>query len=147
MIGRQYLARALVVYNEPSLSEDFQIDPSGLVSLPLAGTLKAGLDPERARASIGLEVQQLAKPQGYRLGGRVSAILYYRRGRASRLASLHQRARCLECTGHCRWADLSGQQIDGHDPASGESGLKEYAMDAAVPILAGDIIKMPQRCF
>ena len=29
----------------------------------------------------------------------------------------------------------------------GESGLKEYAMDAAVPILPGDIIKVPQRYF
>jgi hypothetical protein len=43
---------------------------------------------------------------------------------------------------------LSGQQIDGRDPASGrESGLKEYAMDAAVPILPGDIIKVPKRYF
>ncbi|HEY2842869.1 MAG TPA: polysaccharide biosynthesis/export family protein, partial [Bryobacteraceae bacterium] len=32
----------VTVYNEPSLSGDFQIDPSGFVSLPLAGTLKAG---------------------------------------------------------------------------------------------------------
>ena len=29
----------------------------------------------------------------------------------------------------------------------GESGLKEYAMDAAVPIPPGDIIKVPQRYF
>jgi protein involved in polysaccharide export with SLBB domain len=29
----------------------------------------------------------------------------------------------------------------------GESGLKEYAMDAAVPILPGDIVKVPQRYF
>jgi polysaccharide export outer membrane protein len=32
----------VTVYNGPSLSRDFQIDPSGFVSLPLAGTLKAG---------------------------------------------------------------------------------------------------------
>jgi protein involved in polysaccharide export with SLBB domain len=31
----------ITVYNEPSLSGDFQIDPSGFVSLPLAGTVKA----------------------------------------------------------------------------------------------------------
>ena len=49
----------VTVYNEPSLSGDFQIDPSGFVSLPLAGTLEGGgPDPERARASIGSEVQQ-----------------------------------------------------------------------------------------
>src|SRR5262249_24560768 len=28
-------------YNEPSLSGDYQIDPSGFVSLPLAGTMRA----------------------------------------------------------------------------------------------------------
>jgi hypothetical protein len=29
----------------------------------------------------------------------------------------------------------------------GEPVLKEYSMDAAVPILPGDIIKVPQRYF
>src|SRR5207302_8220577 len=31
----------VTVYGEPSLSGDYQIDPSGFVSLPLAGTVKA----------------------------------------------------------------------------------------------------------
>jgi hypothetical protein len=29
----------------------------------------------------------------------------------------------------------------------GEAGLREYAVDASVPILPGDIIKVPQRYF
>src|SRR6266852_1081911 len=39
----------VTVYGEPSLSGDYQIDPSGFVSLPLAGTVKAA----------GLSQQQL----------------------------------------------------------------------------------------
>src|SRR6266568_4946268 len=39
----------VTVYGEPSLSGDYQIDPSGFVSLPLAGTIRAA----------GLSQQQL----------------------------------------------------------------------------------------
>ena len=51
----------ITIYNEPSLSGDFQIDPSGFVSLPLAGTTKAvGLtQDERERALV----QKYANPK------------------------------------------------------------------------------------
>ena len=42
----------VTVYNEASLSGDFQIDPSGFVSLPLAGTLKASLVSGYTRSTI-----------------------------------------------------------------------------------------------
>ena len=43
----------VTVYNEPSLSGDYQIDPSGFVSLPLAGTVKAvGLTQEELERAL-----------------------------------------------------------------------------------------------
>src|SRR5207245_9838481 len=46
----------VTVYGEPSLSGDYQIAPSGFVSLPLAGTIKAaGLSQQRLAQDLGLE--------------------------------------------------------------------------------------------
>jgi hypothetical protein len=109
----------VTVYNEPSLSGDFQIDPSGFVSLPLAGTLKAGgLTQNELEQALAQKYssQYLKNPNVT-----VSVAEYrpfYIIGEVEHPGSFPYTSG-LKCAGHRRRPHLSGQQIDGHDPASG----------------------------
>jgi len=140
----------VTVFGEEKLSGEFQIDPSGYVSLPLAGTvLAAGLtkieleqsltqkfkskylrDPKvtvdvasfRPIYVLG-EVQKPGEYQ-YRSGLNVVSALAVAGGvtyRASKSRVLIQR--------------------------SGEKELKEHDLDPAIPVMPGDVVRVPERYF
>jgi polysaccharide export outer membrane protein len=140
----------VTVFGEEKLSGDFQVDPSGYVSLPLAGTvLAAGLtkielersltekfkskylrDPKvtvdvasfRPIYVLG-EVQRPGEYQ-YRSGLNVVSALAVAGGvtyRASKSRVLIQR--------------------------SGEKELKEHDLDPAIPVMPGDVVRVPERYF
>jgi polysaccharide export outer membrane protein len=140
----------VTVYNEPSLSGDFQIDPSGFVSLPLAGTLKAGgLTQNELEHALAQKYasQYLKNPKVT-----VSVAEYrpfYIIGEVEHPGSFPYTSglnvlSALAIAGGPTYRASKSTVMIQHP---GESGLKEYAMDAAVPILPGDIIKAPQRYF
>jgi polysaccharide export outer membrane protein len=140
----------VTVFGEEKLSGEFQVDPSGYVSLPLAGTvLAAGLtkiemersltqkfkskylrDPKvtvdvasfRPIYVLG-EVQKPGEYQ-YRSGLNVVSALAVAGGvtyRASKSHVLIQR--------------------------SGEKELKEHDLDPAIPVMPGDVVRVPERYF
>lgn len=141
---------SVTVFGEDKLSGDFEINPGGLVSLPLAGTVKAAgltqsqLEIELARKFRGeylrnpkvtvtisafrpiYIVGEVVKPgeHAYKNGLNVLMALAIAGGttyRGSRTTVLIQRA--------------------------GETGMREYPMEASVPVLPGDLIRVPMRYF
>jgi protein involved in polysaccharide export with SLBB domain len=140
----------VTVYNEPSLSGDFPIDPSGFVSLPLAGTLKAA-----GLTQAELE-QALAKKYSsqYLKNPKVTVSVaefkpFYIIGEVEHPGSFPYTSglnvlSALAIAGGPTYRASKSTVLIQHP---GEPALKEYSIDAAVPILPGDIIKVPQRYF
>jgi polysaccharide export outer membrane protein len=138
------------VFNEASLSGDFQIDPSGFVSLPLAGSVQAA-----GLTQAELE-QALAKKYSsqYLKNPKVTVSVaefkpFYIMGEIEHPGSypytsgLNVLSAIAIAGGTTYRASKSTIQIQH----PGETGLKEYALDTSVPILPGDIIRVPQRYF
>jgi protein involved in polysaccharide export with SLBB domain len=132
---------------EPSLSRDFQI---GFVSLPLAGTVKAvGLTQEELERAL---VQKYASQYLKNPKVTVSVAEYrpfYIIGEVEHPSSFPYTSglnalSALAIAGGPTYRASKSTLLIQHP---GEPALKEYAMDAAVPILPGDIIKVPQRYF
>jgi protein involved in polysaccharide export with SLBB domain len=138
----------VTVYNEPTLSGDFQIDPSGLVSLPLAGTVNAAgltqreLEQEletklgsgylkNPQITVGVAefrpiyiVGEVEKPGAYPYTGGLTALS------------------AIAIAGGATYrADQSEVEIQH----AGDSEMHAYDMSAPIPILPGDIIKVPRR--
>ncbi len=140
----------VMVYGEDKLSGDYDISPNGFVSLPLAGTVKAaGLTQSELEAELARKFRseylrspkvtvsittyrpfyilgEVAKPGEYvyKSGLNVISATALAGGptyRASRSTVLIQRV--------------------------GESGMKEYPMSSNVPILPGDLVRIPERYF
>lgn len=140
----------ITVFGEDRLSGEYEIDPAGLVSLPLAGTVKAAglskpdLEKELAKKFRGEYLRnpkvtvdvasfrpfyiygEVAKPGEYafRSGLNVMSAVALAGGstyRASRSVVLIQHA--------------------------GERGFKEYQQSPTIPVMPGDLIRLPERYF
>src|SRR5712672_1368497 len=140
----------VTVYGEASLSGDFQIDPSGFISLPLAGTIKA------AGLTQGELEQALAKKfrNEYLKNPKVTVTIaefkpFYiigeieKPGAYAYTSGLNVLSAIAIAGGTTYRASKSSIMIQH----PGESGLREYPLNASVPILPGDIIRIPQRYF
>ncbi|MBV9971079.1 MAG: polysaccharide export protein [Xanthobacteraceae bacterium] len=138
------------VYGESSLSGDYQIDPSGYLSLPLAGNIKAaGLTQnELAQAlATSLRSQYLKNP---RVTISVAEFRpFYIIGEIQKPGSYPYTSglnvlSAVAIAGGTTYRASRSSILIQHP---GDAGLREYALDASVPILPGDIIKVPQRYF
>jgi protein involved in polysaccharide export with SLBB domain len=141
----------VTVFGESSLSGDYQIDPSGYVSLPLAGTIKA------AGFTQGELEDQLAKQLsngGYLKNPKVTVSVvefrpFYILGEVQKpgaypyVGGLNALSAIAIAGGTTYRANRSEILIQH----PGEDGLRRYEMDTSVPILPGDIIKVPARYF
>jgi len=138
----------VLVYGEPSLSGDYQIDPSGFVSLPLAGTVKAAgltqqqLEQELARKfssgyltdpkiTVGVAefrpfyiVGEVEKPGAYPYTGGLTVLS------------------AIAIAGGTTYRANQSRVLIQH---AGEGSMREYDMDEPIPILPGDIIQIPRR--
>lgn len=140
----------ITVFNEPSLSGDYDIDPNGVISLPLAGTVRAvGL------TQVQLE-QELAKKfrTEYLRNPKVTvAILQYRpvyivgevekQGEYPYKPGMNVLTAMAMAGGGGYRANRNYVLIQHF----GEKGMKEYPQSASSMILPGDLIKVPERYF
>jgi len=140
----------ITVYNEPSLSGDYDIDPNGMVSLPLAGTIKAvGL----TQAQFEKELAQKFKSEYLRNPKVTVTILQFRpiyivgevekQGEYPFKPGLNVLTAMAAAGGATYRASREHVMIQHF----GESGMKQYPQQAATMILPGDLIKVPERYF
>jgi polysaccharide export outer membrane protein len=140
----------VTVFGEDRLSGEYEIDPGGNVSLPLAGTIKAaGLSQRELEVALTKKFQseylrdpkvtvevssfrpfyilgEVAKPGEYPFKGGLSVMS------AIALAG-----------GSTYRASMSSVMIQH----AGEAGFKEYPMSPTIPVLPGDLIRVRERYF
>jgi polysaccharide biosynthesis/export protein len=140
----------VAVYGEPSLSGTYQIDPSGLVSLPLAGSLKA----------VGLTEREFAKTlavqfsRGYLKNPRVIVSIarfspFYILGEVQKPGAYSYSAgmnvfNAIAIAGGLTYRASRSTIMIEH---RGETAMRAYDLSWPIPILPADIIKLPRRYF
>jgi len=140
----------VTVYGEASLSGDYQIDPSGYLSLPLAGTVKAA-----GLTQAELE-QELAKKfrSEYLRNPRVTISIteyrpFYILGEIEKPGAYPYTSglNVLSAIAIAGGTTYRGSRSTVLIQHPGEDGMREYPLASSVPILPGDIIRIPQRYF
>lgn len=140
----------ITVFGEDKLSGDFEIDPGGTVSLPLAGTVRAaGLTKSEfeQRLTRKFRSEYLRDPKV--TVDITSFRPFYVIGEAARVGEFSYKSSLNVLTalaiagGTTYRADDSRVYIQ----RSGEGGFKEYPMSSEVPIYPGDLIRVPERYF
>ena len=140
----------VTVFGEPTVSGDYQIDPSGQISLPLAGTIKAaGLTQTELEQALAKKFRseylknpkvtvaisefrpfyimgEIEKPGAYPYTGGLNALS------------------AIAIAGGTTYRASKTNILIQHP---GKKGLREYPLTAAVPVLPGDVIRVPQRYF
>jgi protein involved in polysaccharide export with SLBB domain len=140
----------VTVFGEDRLSGEYEIDPSGLVSLPLAGTVKAAgmskpdFERELAKRFRGEYLRdpkvtvEVTSFRDFFILGEVT-----KPGEYPYKSGLTVVSAVAIAGGATYRASRSTVQIQH----SGESGYKDYPLSPTIPILPGDTINVPQRYF
>lgn len=140
----------ITVYGESSLSGEYRIDPSGFVSLPLAGTIKAeGLTQHQ----LEQELQQKLS-SGYLRNPKVTVSIaefrpFFILGEVEKpgaypyASGLNVMSAIATAGGTTYRANQSSVLIQH----AGESEMHSYNATIPTPILPGDIIQIPRRYF
>jgi protein involved in polysaccharide export with SLBB domain len=138
------------VYGEPTLSGDYEIDPNGVVSLPLAGTVRAvGLtQPEFEQAlAKKFKSEYLKNPKV------TVTILQFRPiyivGEIAKPGEFPYKPglnilTAMALAGGGTYRANRNYVLIQH---IGETDTKEYPQSATTMILPGDLIKIPERYF
>ena len=140
----------ITVFNEPTLSGDYDVDPNGMVSLPLAGTIRAvGLTQPQFE-------QELAKKfrSEYLRDPKVTVtILQYRAiylvGEVEKQGEYPYKPglnvlTALAMAGGGTYRANRNYVLIQH---IGDKGMKEYPQTSATLVLPGDLIRVPERYF
>ena len=138
------------VYGEDKLSGEYQIDQSGQISLPLAGTIEAqGLTQTELEQALAKKFRSeylkhpkvtvtIATLQPYYVMGEVT-----KPGEYAYKSGLNILTAIAIAGGPTYRASRSTVEIQRR----GDTKKREYPMSASVPILPGDVINLPQRYF
>lgn len=138
------------VYGEDKLSGEYQIDRSGQISLPLAGTIEAqGLTQSELEQALIKKFRSsylknpkvtvtIATLQPYYMMGEVE-----KPGEYSYKSGLNVLTALAIAGGPTYRANRSTVQIQRR----GDTSMREYPISATVPILPGDVIRVPERYF
>jgi protein involved in polysaccharide export with SLBB domain len=136
----------VTVYGEASLGGDYQIDPSGDLTLPVAGTVKAA-----GLTEAELE-QELAKKfrSEYLRNPRVTVSFmefrpFYILGEVEKPGAYPYTSglNVLSAIAIAGGTTSRGSKSTVLIQHPGESGMREYPLASSVPILPGDIIRIP----
>jgi polysaccharide biosynthesis/export protein len=140
----------VTVYGEDKLSGDYDIDPNGLVSLPLAGTVKAaGLTQTELEAELSrkFRTEYLRNPK-------VTVSLTTRRpfyilGEVEKPGEYPYRSglNVISATALAGGPTYRASKSTVLIQHVGESGMREYPLSSNVPILPGDLVRVPERYF
>jgi protein involved in polysaccharide export with SLBB domain len=138
------------VFGENNLSGDYEIDQSGQISLPLAGTIAAvGLTQSELEQALAKKFRS-----EYLKNPKVTVTIatlrpFYMMGEVTKPGEYPYKSGLNVLTamaiagGPTYRASRSTVQIQRR----GESSMRDYPLSASVPILPGDVIKVPERYF
>lgn len=140
----------ITVFGEDRLSGDYEIDPGGYVSLPLAGTVKAA-----GMSKAQLEKELAKKFRGeYLRNPKVTVDVtsfrpFYILGEVSKPGEYAFKSglnvmSALALAGGPTYRASRSYVLIQH---AGESGFKEYPLSPTIPVSPGDLIRMPERYF
>jgi protein involved in polysaccharide export with SLBB domain len=140
----------ITVYGEASLSGDYQINPSGLVSLPLAGTVQAAgltqpeLEQELAKKFRGEYLKNpkvtvsVSEFRPFYIIGEIEKPGSYPYASGLNVLS------AIAIAGGTTYRASKSTILIQHP---GETGLREYPLSSSILVLPGDLIRVPQRYF
>jgi polysaccharide export outer membrane protein len=140
----------VTVFGEDRLSGEYEIDPAGYVSLPLAGTIKAaGLSKPQFEQELSKRFrgEYLRNPKvtvdvsnfrPFYILGEVS-----RPGEYSFKSGLNALSAIALAGGSTYRASRDSVLIQH----IGETGFREYPLSPTIPVLPGDLIRVPERYF
>ncbi|WP_024880077.1 polysaccharide biosynthesis/export family protein [Methylosinus sp. LW3] len=140
----------VTVFGEDRLSGEYEIDPAGFISLPLAGTVKAAgfskpqLEQELAKKFRGEYLRNpkvtvdVASFRPFYIMGEVG-----KPGEYSFKSGLNVMSAIALAGGSTYRASRSTILIQH----VGEQGFKEYPLAPTIPVLPGDLVRVPERYF
>lgn len=140
----------VTVFGEDRLSGEYEIDPAGFVSLPLAGTVKAaGLSKPQMEAELAKKFrgEYLRDPK---VTVDVSSFRpIYIFGEVGHAGEFPFRSglnvmSALALAGGSTYRASRNTVLIQH---LGESGFREYPLNSTIPVLPGDLIRVPERYF
>jgi polysaccharide export outer membrane protein len=140
----------VTVFGEDRLSGDYEIDPAGDLSLPLAGTVRAaGLDKRQLEQRLAAKFRgeylrdpkvtvdvadfrpfyimgEIAKPGEYPFKGGLDVLS------------------AIALAGGSTYRASKSTVLIKH---ASESRFKEYPLSPEIPVLPGDLLRLPERYF
>jgi polysaccharide biosynthesis/export protein len=140
----------VTVYGENQLSGEYQLDQVGQISLPLAGTIEA-----QGLTQVELEQALVKKFRSeYLKNPKVTVTIatlqpYYVMGEVEKPGEFTYKSGLNVLTalaiagGPTYRASRSTVQIQRR----GEASMRDYPISVSVPVLPGDVIKVPERYF
>lgn len=140
----------VTVYGEDKLSGDYEIDPGGLISLPLAGTIKAaGLTQTELEAALAQKFRS-----EYLKSPKVTVSIasyrpFYILGEVERPGEYPYKSglNILSATALAGGPTYRASRSTVLIQRVGESAMREYPMSSSVPVLPGDLVRIPERYF
>jgi protein involved in polysaccharide export with SLBB domain len=140
----------LTVFGEDKVSGDYELDPSGYLSLPLAGTI-----PAAGSSKIELEQSITQSLKGRYLKDpkvTIDVISYrpiYVLGEVQKPGAypFHSGLNVMSAIAVAGGSTYRASNSEVMIQRFGEAGLREYALDANVSIMPGDVIRLPERYF
>jgi protein involved in polysaccharide export with SLBB domain len=138
------------VFGEDKLSGEYEVDQSGQISLPLAGTIQAvGLTQAELEQALAKKFRS-----EYLKNPKVTVTIatlrpFYMIGEVTKPGEYPYKSGLNVLTamaiagGPTYRASRASVQIQRR----GETSMREYPISASVPVLPGDVIKVPERYF
>ena len=138
------------VFGEDRLSGEYEIDAAGFVSLPLAGTVKAAglskvqMEQELAKKFRGEYLRSpkvtvdIANFRPFYILGEVGKPGEYPFKNGLNVMS------AIALAGGSTYRASRNNILIQH---VGENGFKEYPLSPSIPVLPGDLIRIPERYF
>jgi protein involved in polysaccharide export with SLBB domain len=140
----------VTVFGEDKLSGDYDIDPNGLVSLPLAGTVKAaGLTQAELEAQLATKFRS-----EYLKNPKVTVAIasfrpFYIMGEVERPGEYQYKSglNVLSAAAMAGGTTYRASRTNVLIQRAGETAMREYPLATTVPVLPGDLIRIPERYF
>ena len=140
----------VTVFGEDRLTGEYDVDPAGYVSLPLAGTIKAG-----GLSKPELEKELVKKFRGeYLRDPKVTVEVasfrpFYILGEVAKPGEYPFKSglNVLSAIALAGGATYRASRSDILVQHAGENGFKEYPLSPTIPVLPGDLIRVPERYF